>query len=150
MVLWESFGPRRTGTAERHTEWERVTRRAGSQVVFLRIFVVVRFGLGCGFLVFHRLLHDLLLDERLGGDRLANPAARNRVRCGSSGGGARHDGRRGLRRRGSLGRRGPTDRLAGRGWDLDDGRPAPAAPRWALPFAHGRSALVAEGCPPRG
>src|SRR2546428_12481295 len=139
MVLWESFGPRRTGAAERHTEWERVTRRAGSQVFFLRILVVVRFGLGCGFLVFYRLLDDLPLDERLGRDRLPNHAARNRVRGGSSGGAARHDGRRGLRRRGSLGGGGPTDRLASRGWDLDDGRPAPTAARWAL-IAHQGSA----------
>src|SRR5207245_11500151 len=102
-----------------HTESESVTRRAGSRVFFLRILVVVRFGLGCGFLVFHRLLDDLPLDERLGRDRLPNHAARNRVRGGSSGGAARHDGRRGLRRRGSLGGGGPTDRRAGRGWDLD-------------------------------
>src|SRR2546428_11385564 len=90
MVLWESFGPRRTGAAERHTEWERIRRRAGSGVFFLRILVVVRFGLGCGFLVFHRLLDDLLLDERLGRDRLPNHAARNRVRGGGPRGGAPH------------------------------------------------------------
>src|SRR5437867_13312914 len=101
MVLWESFGPRRTGSAESDHNPEGVTRGAGSQVRILRILVVVRLGLGCGFLFFHRLLDDLLLDEGLRRDRLANHAARNRVPGGSSAWGGGRDRRRGLARRGS-------------------------------------------------
>src|SRR5438093_2660069 len=92
----------------------------------------------------HRLLDELLLDEGLRRDRLANHAARNRVPGGGSGWGDGRDRRRGLRRSGSLGGRGPAGRLASRGWDLDDGRSASTAARRALDFAHERSALVAD------
>src|SRR5439155_20967424 len=129
---------------------ESVTRGVGSQVRILRILVVVRFGLGCGFLFFHRLLDDLLLDEGLRRDRLANHAARNRVSGGNSAWGDGRDCRRGLRHSGSIGGRGPAGRLASRGWDLDDGRSASTAARRGLGFARERSALVADGGRRRG
>src|SRR2546422_11343659 len=126
MVLWESFGPRRTGSAERPRRVEARHRASGSHVfIFLRILVVIRFGLRCGFLFFHRLLDDLLLDERLRRDRLANHAARNRVPGGSSAWGDGRDRRRGLRRSGSLGGRAPPGPAARPPGGLADRCPAP-------------------------
>src|SRR5947199_6342829 len=140
MVLWLSFGPRRSGWSERPRREGNVTRRASSRVLFLRI-LVGRIGAGLVVFVFDRLLDDLFLDERLGRDRLADHPARNRVRGRSSGRRRRYDRGRRLRPRWSLGGGRSPDGLTGRGWDL---RGASAATRRPLHRAHQGSALVAD------
>src|SRR5256712_4362590 len=91
MVVWVSFGPRRTGSEEGLPSRTEGRTGTSSRLVVLRLVVGCP-GLRFGLIVFDRLLDDLPLDERLGRDRFADDPARDGVRHGnsrrSSGGGS--------------------------------------------------------------
>src|SRR2546428_6145781 len=91
MVVWVSFGPRRTGSEEGLPSRTEGRTGTSSRLVVLRLVVGCP-GLRFGLIVFDRLLDDLPLDERLGRDRFADDPARDGVRQGnsrrSSGGGS--------------------------------------------------------------
>src|SRR3989442_7142199 len=128
MVVWVSFGPRRTGSEEGLPSRTEGRTGTSSRLVVLRLVVGCP-GLRFGLIVFDRLLDDLPLDERLGRDRFADDPARDGVRQGnsrrSSGGGSGCGFRSRKRPRGGRG----SDPVAGPPPGPGEPPPPPPPPR---------------------